>query len=662
MISFRTITKILGIGIFTVLLFSVLKINVFAASISFSPSSGSFPVGCQRSVDIIVDATGQSSNAVDVEIHYNPGQITIIDSEPDISGIQVKAGNAYESLFYNFVDPATGTIKISAGSFVNKLTSLKSLATIEFTSSASATAAAFTIKFDGAGQTLDSNVADSQTSTDLLTSVSNASYGFVSGTCVSDTQSPTVEFVSPTPYQNGFTSGSNISFIISDNQSGVDISSLIITVNGTVYQVGDPGISYTGNSLRYTFNISYSGQIPTNQSSIIQVTGKDLTGNPFTSQIVFNIPQAIACPTSFAQSVQTPETQNNICSPSVSNFINSINTETIFKNSPLKNTIVDNTVKEIGVSGAGALLTGAALIVNIFPFLSILNAPSLILSIVGFFLGSKSKKTWGVILDSATRQPISLTICRLYQSGTLFLTSQTVSDLEGRYGFAIPSGNYRLEVVKEGYEVFKKEIRIGEHEEGYVYDVFLNKKDLSSSSTAGLLKNLRNKIVESYKKITPLMFVLGFILSIISIYSALNAFNITIFCIYMLIVFIFIVSKLNRSPRYSAVVDSQTNLRIPFAVIKFFDLKTRRLVDTQVSNNNGQFDFYGDEGNYAIYVAVRGYKFPSKKQEDYELIADQYNTMINVHLKKGRNKIKIFLDPLENSNSNIEGNLQTPFG
>ncbi len=652
------ISKRLIIVLSFAVLFSICFSNkVNAATLSFNPASGSFPAGCQRSIDIIVDATGQSSNAMDTIITYNPTQVSIIDSEPDIDGIQVRAGNAYESLFYNFVDPSAGTIKISAGSFVGHLNSRKTLATVTFTSSSSASAANFTFDFDGAGQTLDSNIADTSTSNDLLTSVSNVSYSFVAGSCVSDNQAPTVNFISPSPYQNGFTTGTVINFTVNDSQSGVDLSSLIITINGITYQVGDSAVSYSGSPSSYNFIINYPGQIPEDESSIIQVIGRDLAGNPFTSQIVFNVPPAVSCPTSFP--VTPGAGGNNLCT--AQNILNTINSSDFLKNTILKDSIIDKAVENLGVSGTGALLTVVALLVNILPFLSLLNAPGLLIGILGFILGAKSKKTWGLIIDAVTKKPVPLAVCRLYQSGTLYLNSQTVSDLEGRYGFPIGPGNFRLEIVKEGYQTFKKEIKIGENEVSYVYDIFMSKKDLHSESSANTFKAFLTKAADTYKGITPLLFVLGFILSIASLFTTLNAINISVFLIYLFIILIYVISKLNKAPKYSAIVDSETKLRIPFAVIKFFDLKTRRLADTQVSNNNGQFDFFGEPGEYAIFVANRGYSFPSKIQKDLELISDKNSTMLKVKLKKGRNMLQIYLDPQGDVQTG-NGNLSTPFG
>jgi len=182
-----------------------------AASFDFSPASGNYPNNCEKELIVNVDPGSSSSNAADIEIRYDPSKIDIIDSMPGQTGIQVGTGTAYETYIYNNVDTLTGTIKVAAASFTTELTSPQEFIRIKFTAKPGVTAASFTIYFTGSGDTLDSNIADSTSNLDLLTSVTNGNYTFSSGlSCHSLTVAPAENPVSDSTTPTNI--GTNVTF------------------------------------------------------------------------------------------------------------------------------------------------------------------------------------------------------------------------------------------------------------------------------------------------------------------------------------------------------------------------------------------------------------------------------------------------------------------
>jgi hypothetical protein len=132
----------------------------------------------------------------------------------------------------------------------------------------------------------------------------------------------------------------------------------------------------------------------------------------------------------------------------------------------------------------------------------------------------------------------------------------------------------------------------------------------------------------------------------------------------MLIVSGYVIPSFRTRERFAAVINSQNDLRVPYAQVKIYDPKTWKLVDSKVTNYNGQFDFYGEPGEYGLLVAARGYSFPSNKNE-YPVSEDKYGGIIKVNLTKGRNKLNMYVDP-RGSNQNTpetegEGNVASPF-
>jgi len=117
---------------------------------------------------------------------------------------------------------------------------------------------------------------------------------------------------------------------------------------------------------------------------------------------------------------------------------------------------------------------------------------------------------------------------------------------------------------------------------------------------------------------------------------------------------------------FSEVQDAFTGKKVPFAIVKVYELVSYKNVDTLVCDGKGNFDYFGEPGEYGIVVAAKGYKFPSTKQQDLPIITDMYSGMVRTHLSKGKNKLRLFLDPDDNIsvqvNEGERAKIQNPFG
>ena len=296
---------------------------------------------------------------------------------------------------------------------------------------------------------------------------------------------------------------------------------------------------------------------------------------------------------------------------------------------------------------AAALVTGAAGL-NLLSFLSLLNTPSLFVSLIGFLIGKRHRKPWGVVLDASTNKPIQFSICKLYEGGTMKVIDQTISDSEGRYGFPIVPGSYRLEVSKNSYEKHILKLNIQEGEVGYVNDVELIPSNLKARLVGQkqIISTILKTLGTFYRRIFPIIFLLGFAISVISVYTNPVFINILIFVLYLITSTIFFYTKFDVKAKYSTIIDSKTTLRLPNALIKIFDSKTGELIDTKLTNDNGYFDFWGDPGEYNILVSVKGYNFPSEIQTDLMKTIVRDKQMLKLNLKKGHNKYRVLVDPV----------------
>lgn len=267
--------------------------TVFAARFELSPASTGFTTGCNSAVNIEIDTAGASSDAANILIRYNPAQIEIVDSNPAVSGIQIRNGNAYEAYADNTVLPSEGLIRLTGFSFLGQLTGRATFGTIIFRPRAGAAGTDLTIEYV-AGSTTDSNIAEYLTSNDLLSGVTNGSYTFSGGSCVADVTPPNVINPDPTPGERDVALDTNVTFDIRDSQSGVDLESLTVNVDGIIYTRGGVNrFSFVGTPGAYSVAINPDADFTPGAPVLVEINATDLSGNRMAPyRYIFNEPAA----------------------------------------------------------------------------------------------------------------------------------------------------------------------------------------------------------------------------------------------------------------------------------------------------------------------------------------------------------------------------------
>ncbi|MBI3109900.1 hypothetical protein HYZ06_02555 [Candidatus Daviesbacteria bacterium] len=154
--------------------------GVLAATLSLSPSSGTFNKNCGFTLDITLDTTGADTDGTDAILIYDASRFTV-------NSINTQ-NKVYPDYPGNNVDEISGKITISGLASVAQAFSGKgSLATLSMTVKETAPAGATQIKFDfdpnDKTKTTDSNVVQRGTIVDVLNSVTNGSYTIGSGAC-----------------------------------------------------------------------------------------------------------------------------------------------------------------------------------------------------------------------------------------------------------------------------------------------------------------------------------------------------------------------------------------------------------------------------------------------------------------------------------------------
>lgn len=154
-------------------------VSALAATLSLSPSSGTFNTSCNFSLNVELDTQGTQTDGTDVILFYDSSRFT---------AQSITNGMIYPDYPGNNIDAAAGKITISGLASVNTpFTGKGTLATINLSVSSTAPTGASQIKFDfdpnNKAKTTDSNVVERGTVVDVLNSVVDGNYTVGTGSC-----------------------------------------------------------------------------------------------------------------------------------------------------------------------------------------------------------------------------------------------------------------------------------------------------------------------------------------------------------------------------------------------------------------------------------------------------------------------------------------------
>lgn len=170
------------------IIYFLLPAPIFAqtATLSLTPSSGTFNRGCNLAVNINLDTGGSQTDGTDAILIFDPTRLT---------ATSIVSGSIYADYPGNNIDTVNGKITVSGlASVTQPFIGSGVLATINFTIKSDATQAVTQVNFDfdsnDKTKTTDSNVVQRGTVADILNSVVNGSYTIGTGVCATASPRP----------------------------------------------------------------------------------------------------------------------------------------------------------------------------------------------------------------------------------------------------------------------------------------------------------------------------------------------------------------------------------------------------------------------------------------------------------------------------------------
>ncbi|HEU0051225.1 MAG TPA: fibronectin type III domain-containing protein [Patescibacteria group bacterium] len=264
------------------------------------------------------------------------------------------------------------------------------------------------------------------------------------------------------------------------------------------------------------------------------------------------------------------------------------------------------------LSFAVANTATAASIFHLFNYLQFLATQPVLL------FGRRRRKQWGLVYNSLTKQPIDLAVVRLIFADKNLLVQTRITDAKGRFSFLVRPGKYRVEVVKPGFVFPTQYLRNAKTDIDFV-DLYHGEiVDVTKSATLAFnvpvdpiaFEETPRKILfkKSLRRIQNLMGWLSVVVTLgaLIISPSWIVFGLLVIQIGMHVVF----RRLSLPPKpknWGFVYDKKSRSAIDRVVVRIFDKKFNKLLETQVTDKDGKYGFFVGKNVYYVTAEKAGY-------------------------------------------------------
>lgn len=283
----------------------------------------------------------------------------------------------------------------------------------------------------------------------------------------------------------------------------------------------------------------------------------------------------------------------------------------VVKNGVITATVITNVAVITGATTT--LAAGAATSVSFLAYLQFFMAQPLL------FIGRKRRKQWGTVYDSITKKPISLAIVRLFNVKTNKLELTRVTDKAGRYNFIIDPGEYKIEITKVGYK-FPSEILAGVSEDKQFVNLYhgdtivVTEKKVLNFNIGVDPNNVPLPAHKEIRKFSWIKWQYGF--AMIGPIVAGISFAITpklwVFGIFIMQIFMFYMFKKMAVPpkvdNWGVVANSESGGPLKNVIVRIFDTKFNKLLETQVTDKAGRYGFLVGQNEYLVTGEKKGFE------------------------------------------------------
>ena len=276
-------------------------------------------------------------------------------------------------------------------------------------------------------------------------------------------------------------------------------------------------------------------------------------------------------------------------------------------------------VTTVGVAGGGTALvsslTTSLLSFSEF-FLTFFRLWSLFLSALGI---RKRRQPWGTVYDSVTKQPLDPAYVVLYDKmGNEVATS--ITDLDGRYGFLVPPGMYKMVAKKTNY--IAPSLHLYGKERDELYDNLYFGEEIELGTNKAIARNIPmdpqgfdwNEFAKKDKNIMKFhrprkkliaqisngLFIAGILLSIGLFVVKPDIYNIGILALYVFLIGLRFFKFKNKS--FGTLKDKLSGFPLSFAIVRVYSKATGKEMFHRVADQYGHYYCLLSNGEYYVTI------------------------------------------------------------
>ncbi len=258
-------------------------------------------------------------------------------------------------------------------------------------------------------------------------------------------------------------------------------------------------------------------------------------------------------------------------------------------------------------------VTTAASSINLLNYLRFLFTQPLLL------LRRRKREKWGLVYNAITKQPVDLAIIRLLDAKTNAVRQTRMSDAQGRFAFLVPAGEYRLQVVKPPF-IFPSQTLAKETIDVDLVDLY-HGEVIQATGSVTLTPNIPLdpvEVVDTPKEVIKkarwrkaqqgvsigglAVGALAFILQPTLFVGGLAAAQVGLF-------FLFRRLAVPRKPKnWGIAYDATTRKPLGKAIVRIFDKKYNKLLETQLTDSDGKYAFFAGKNVYYVTADREGYE------------------------------------------------------
>lgn len=263
------------------------------------------------------------------------------------------------------------------------------------------------------------------------------------------------------------------------------------------------------------------------------------------------------------------------------------------------------------------------------------------------FFWKRKRKGFGVVYNAMTKMPVDLAIIRLYRASDNRLVKTGVTDKGGRYFFLVDAGEYLIKVIKPQF-LFPSAYLSGEKQDGEYLDVYhgekLEVKDKSVVITANIpvdpegmtqaMKPAKVRRLHLLRVSQNMIALSGAILSVMVLIVSPSIFAGAV-VIGQVVVFLLIrrLAIPKKPKNWGIVYDKATGRPIVNAIIRIFEPKYQKILETTVTDSKGRYTALLGANTYFSTVEKKGYQTQEIKPIDFSNKKEPTELSIDVALE-----------------------------